>query len=78
VDDLLNKEVVHKNQVTPGGLTSDRDDSNMASSAVHLGPEEPAVLGDGVALDAAERVSRAAAAAHAEQDAWGGGGRQSG
>lgn len=48
-------------------LTSYRDDSHVSASAVHLRAEEPAVLADGVALDAAERISRPATPPHAEQ-----------
>lgn len=49
-------------------LTSYRDHAHVAPSAVHLGAEEPAVLGDGVALNAAERVAGTSTAAHAEQN----------
>ena len=63
-----------KKDKSAAALTSDRYDADVASPAVHLGAEEPAVLRDGEALDAAERVARTAPAAHAEEDTWWGGG----
>lgn len=48
----------------------------MAPSAIHLGTKEPAVLGDGVALNAAKWVAGAPPTAHTEQDAFGGGATQ--
>ena len=51
-------------------ITSYRYDSNVPSSAVHLRSKEPAVLADGVTLDAAERVPGTASPADTEQHAW--------
>lgn len=55
-------------------LTSNWYHSYVAPSTVHLRAKEPAVLDDGVALDAAEWVAGTTPAAHAEQNTWGGGG----
>lgn len=52
------------------GLTFYRDDSHMSAPAVHLRAKEPAVLADGVALDAAERISGTSTSPHAEQHTY--------
>lgn len=52
--------------ITP--LTSYRYYPHVSSSAVHFRAKEPAVLSDGVALDAAKWVTRTPPAAHTEQN----------
>lgn len=49
-------------------LTSYRYYTHVTPSAVHLGAEKPAVLSDGVALDAAKWVARTPPASHTEQN----------
>lgn len=52
-------------------LTSYRYHPHMATSAVHFRTKEPAVLSDGVTLDAAEWVTWSSTATNAEQNPWG-------
>lgn len=52
--------------ITP--LTSHRYYTHVTPSAVHFRAEKPAVLSDGVALDAAKWVAGAPPAAHTEQN----------
>lgn len=49
-------------------LTSYRYYTHVAPSAVHFWAKEPAVLSDGVALDAAKWVTRTPPATHTEQN----------
>lgn len=56
--------------VENAALTSYRDHTHVSPSAVHLGAKEPAVLGDGVAFNAAKRVARTSTAAHTKQNTW--------
>lgn len=52
--------------ITP--LTSYRYYTHVTASAVHFRAKEPAVLSDGVALDAAKWVTRTPPATHTEQN----------
>lgn len=51
-------------------LTSYRYYTHMTPPAVHFRAEKPAVLSDGVALDAAKWVTRSPPAPHTEQNPW--------
>lgn len=49
-------------------LTSYRYYAHVTPSAVHFWAKKPAVLSDGVTLNAAKRVTRTAPATHTEQN----------
>lgn len=57
---------IHPSTTDP--LTSYRYYTHMTASAVHLRAKEPAVLSNGVTLNAAKWVPGTASAAHTEQN----------